>query len=208
MSHTSSLLFFLFFLFSSSSFFILVDSQPNWQLLNLNSPGPSGRVFSASSQNAPGKFLLASAFCSCSPPPSCASSPSRLHLLTFFLHPLLPVLVVVSVPPPYAPSDRTGIAIFGGTSNSTSYQPSYNDLWVLNAQVTFFFLLVLVLPLPPPSTSFLHLDHIHIGHNIRRKSVDERSSGSFFQTSRSQEFGCNCNRQHWHSLPFWRLRWN
>eukprot|EP01102_Stenamoeba_stenopodia_P015066 TRINITY_DN5092_c0_g1_i2.p2 TRINITY_DN5092_c0_g1~~TRINITY_DN5092_c0_g1_i2.p2 ORF type:complete len:191 (-),score=30.42 TRINITY_DN5092_c0_g1_i2:828-1400(-) len=36
------------------------------------------------------------------------------------------------LPPPYAPSDRTGIVIFGGSIDPTAYYPNYNDVWVFN----------------------------------------------------------------------------
>jgi hypothetical protein len=40
------------------------------------------------------------------------------------------------VPPPYDPSDRSGIAIFGGTNDPNAYATCYNDLWILNPQVS------------------------------------------------------------------------
>lgn len=36
------------------------------------------------------------------------------------------------VPPPYAPSERTGIVIFGGTTDPETYSFNFNDVWVLN----------------------------------------------------------------------------
>jgi hypothetical protein len=53
------------------------------------------------------------------------------------------------VPPPYDPNDRTGVAFFGGTNNSTTYDICYADLWVFNPQVSarFFFLVPLSLRL-------------------------------------------------------------
>lgn len=36
------------------------------------------------------------------------------------------------VPPPYAPSARTGIVIFGGTTDPETYSFNFNDAWVLN----------------------------------------------------------------------------
>eukprot|EP01102_Stenamoeba_stenopodia_P006541 TRINITY_DN1803_c0_g1_i1.p1 TRINITY_DN1803_c0_g1~~TRINITY_DN1803_c0_g1_i1.p1 ORF type:complete len:429 (-),score=86.31 TRINITY_DN1803_c0_g1_i1:191-1477(-) len=38
------------------------------------------------------------------------------------------------VPPPYNPKDNSGISVFGGTTNPTTYETCFNDLWVLNAQ--------------------------------------------------------------------------
>jgi len=38
------------------------------------------------------------------------------------------------VPPPYDPSDQSGIVIFGGTTSSSFNGQYFNDVYVLNAQ--------------------------------------------------------------------------
>ena len=38
------------------------------------------------------------------------------------------------LPPPYSPSDRSGFIVFGGTTNPATFEPTFNDLWVLNPE--------------------------------------------------------------------------
>jgi len=36
------------------------------------------------------------------------------------------------LPPPYAPTARTGFVVFGGTTDPVAFTPNFNDVWVLN----------------------------------------------------------------------------
>jgi len=38
------------------------------------------------------------------------------------------------LPPPYDPTDRSGFIVFGGTINPVTFEPTFNDLWVLNPE--------------------------------------------------------------------------
>eukprot|EP01102_Stenamoeba_stenopodia_P009469 TRINITY_DN2794_c0_g1_i1.p1 TRINITY_DN2794_c0_g1~~TRINITY_DN2794_c0_g1_i1.p1 ORF type:complete len:209 (-),score=29.87 TRINITY_DN2794_c0_g1_i1:716-1342(-) len=38
------------------------------------------------------------------------------------------------LPPPFDPTDRSGFIIFGGTTDPTTFEPTFNDLWVLNPE--------------------------------------------------------------------------
>eukprot|EP01102_Stenamoeba_stenopodia_P010973 TRINITY_DN3350_c0_g5_i1.p1 TRINITY_DN3350_c0_g5~~TRINITY_DN3350_c0_g5_i1.p1 ORF type:complete len:407 (-),score=76.99 TRINITY_DN3350_c0_g5_i1:23-1243(-) len=36
------------------------------------------------------------------------------------------------VPPPYAPTVRNGLVVFGGTTDPVEFEPTFNDVWVFN----------------------------------------------------------------------------